>query len=583
MEDFFESVSVRFFDKAFRVTVVCLVLAGMSYAQSLDSRLRGAQSLQRVLESELHMEGADRGVKCGTSLVALVHSRWRELPPHARLAIAQALQRPEKDKSKPSPSGRFRIHYDTTGVDAPALIPGSGLAVRLPNTYEQYVDSVAAIFDYCLQYETDSLGYGAPPPDGQQGGGPEYDIYIGELGSGMFGETIWDPSIDLIEDGPRQRYSSHIKIDNDYLGHRTSGMSGLRVTAAHELFHAIQIGSYGIWNSSPNFDFYFYELSSVWMEDVLFTWINDYYFDIRTYFRSFRDGQNRSYSFATFVGPLFYGYERSVWAHFLTKRFTRSVIREIWDGMRVDPFFQSSSKVIQRHGSTIEAEFALFSSWNFFTADRADTVRFYDEGRYYPRFLPNATTSFNGLAATIATSGFPLSTQLYQFIVPGDTVTAIVANVEVNQAIESATVARTFEVRLTSGQTRPPYQNLSKGFVAGFSADQTNAWRTMYLESSTRANANAAPDPSPNPLRLSKDTRLTLPLTGTRGSSARIYVLSSSLDLVFSGEYAVVESFGNRMAYVPAADMRSSVSSGIYFVVARCDKTEFTWKIAIVQ
>jgi hypothetical protein len=72
-------------------------------------------------------------------------------------------------------------------------------------------------------------------------------------------------------------------------------------------------------------------------------------------------------------------------------------------------------------------------------------------------------------------------------------------------------------------------------------------------------------------------------MSGTKGSSARIYLLSSSLDLVFSGDYSVVESFGNRLAYVPAADMQSRVSSGIYFVVARCDDAELTWKVAIVQ
>lgn len=582
MEKCYDEGRVRNFGKLFHLFVGCALFANVIAAQPLGSRLSGPEALRRVVESELRVKGAEGGVKCGTSLVALIHARWRELPAQARLSATQALQRPVKQKARLSLSRRFRIHYDTTGVDAPALLSTAGLQ-RLPNTAEQYVDSVAAVFDYCLRLESDSLGYAAPPPDGQQGGGPEYDVYIEEMGSQTFGQTSWLEATDLIEDGPRQRYSTYIEIDNDYLGHRTPGMNGLRVTAAHELFHAIQVGSYGIWTTSPNFDFYFYELSSVWMEDVLFTSINDYFFDVPSYFRSFRDEQGRSYSFATYSGPSNYGYERSVWAHFMTKRFTGNVMREIWEGMRTDPFLQSATKVIQRHGSTIEAEFALFSSWNFFTADRADTVRFYNEGKYYPRFLPNATAAFGGLSAAVTTSGYPLSTQLFQFAIPGDTITAVVANVEVNQAIESASVPRSLEVKLVSGQANPPYQKLSKGYTIGFSTDRANAWRTMYLESSTRANANAAPDPSPNPFRLSRDSRLALPMSGTKGSSARIYLLSSSLDLVFSGDYSVVESFGNRLAYVPAADMQSRVSSGIYFVVARCDDAELTWKVAIVQ
>jgi hypothetical protein len=360
-------------------------------------------------------------------------------------------------------------------------------------------------------------------------------------------------------------------------------MSGLRVTAAHELFHAIQIGSYGIWNSSPNFDFYFYELSSVWMEDAVFTWINDYYYDVVSYFRSFRDSQGRSFSFTTYLGPSMYGYERSVWAHFLAKRFSRDALREIWERMKTEPFLRSASHVIRQHGSTFESEFALFSKWNFFTADRADTLRFYPEGRHYPRFAANATLSFNGMTATVATAGYPLSTQQYHFVLPGDTITAVVANIETDDGRIAFATPKSFAINLTSGGAQPPFQKLSKGYAANFSSDDVNAWSMMYIESSTRTNASSAADPSPNPFRLSKDPRLTLPLSARASGTASLYLLSSSLDLVFSRQYPVVESFGKNLVWVPAADIGSSVSTGVYFIVARCNDAEYTWKIAIIQ
>ena len=583
MENSFEVLQVMLFAKVLIAIFSVAVVIDSLQAQPSDRRLLCPKSVIGQFDRELQLEGGSESVKCGTALVALVHMRWKELPLQAKVAIGQALQRPAKQKSRLSPSGRFRIHYDTTGVDAPALISLGGAPERLANSAEQYVDSVAAIFDFCLRYETDSLGYASPPPDGLQGGGPEYDIYIEELGYGTFGQTSWQESIDLIEDGPRQRYSSYIEIDNDYLGHRTSGMSGLRITAAHELFHAIQVGSYGIWSTATNSFFYFYELTSAWMEDFLFTWINDYYFDVRTYFRAFRDSKNRSYSFTTYLGPTMYGYERSIFAHFLAKRYSRGVIREIWDGMKTEPFLRSVATVLRRHGSTLEAEYAQFSTWNFFTADRADTVRFYDEGKYYPRYVVNASSNFNGLSATITTSGYPLSSQFCQFSVPGDTVTAIVTNIEAAQAEEGSSVTRPFELRLASGQSQPPYQQLSKGYTAGFSSDLTGAWRTTYLEASTRASASTATDLAPNPFHLSKDTHLIVPLQGTVGSIVRIYVLGSSLDLLYSGEYPVIDALGKRVAYLPAADLRSRVPSGIYFVVARCDDAEYTWKIAIFR
>ncbi|MBM4161926.1 MAG: hypothetical protein FJ217_12625, partial [Ignavibacteria bacterium] len=125
-------------------------LIGSLQAQPSERRLLGPKSVIGQFDRELRLEGGSESVKCGTALVALVHMRWKELPLQAKVAIAQALQRPGKQKSRLSPSKRFRIHYDTTGIHAPALISPGAAPERLPNTVEQYIDSVAAIFDFCL-------------------------------------------------------------------------------------------------------------------------------------------------------------------------------------------------------------------------------------------------------------------------------------------------------------------------------------------------------------------------------------------------------------------------------------------------
>lgn len=558
-----------------------MLTANVLHAQTSNPRLETLHSIQQQMDAQAKSEVQSLQVKCGTSLIALAYSHWQELPQSLRLGLAQAALRPARQKSKLSPSGKFRIHYDTTGVNAPLLLSANN-SQRLPGTTERYIDSVAAVFDYCWKTEIDSLGFAAPPSDGQQGGGPEYDVYVSELSGSLFGSTYWADE-DLIPGGATKRYSTYIEIDNDFFGYRTSGMNGLKVTAAHEFHHASQIGGYGIWDTVPNSDFYFYELSAVWMEDMVFTVINDYYFDVPTYFRNFRDGQGIAFRFTIYGPSPYYGYERSIWAHFLTKRFGRDVMREVWEGARLNPLFNSMAQVLNRHGSDLESEFALFSYWNFFTGDRADTIKYYPESKHYPRFAPNVFTTFNGLTSSISTSASPISTQMYQFAAAGDTINAIVANVETDQAYLTSSPLRPLEVKLSSGSLNPPYQKLSKGLTANFSAGNLKNWRILYLESSSRSNAIASSEASPNPLRVGSASKLILPVQETNSVDARISIFSSSLDLMYSERYPVVEAFGKKFIYVPSQDLKTRVSSGIYFVVAECGDAEFKWKVAIIQ
>lgn len=543
---------------------------------------------QEMLRRELVRQGvtiapsSGQDVKCGTSLLPLIQSTSAHPEADQSIAVARLLQRPVLHTSKLSSTGRFRIHYDTTGFRAPAMLAVSGTAERISGTQEQYVDSVAAIFDQCWDVQVLTMGYQPPPSDGGQGGGDEYDVYIGELGTGEFGSTSW-LNTDLIPGGPSERYRTFIEIDNDYLGHRTPGMNGLRVTAAHEFHHAVQLGAYGIWSSAENYDFFFYELSAVWMEDVLFPAIDDYLFDVPSYFQRFRESQTqRSLRFTTYAFPSFFGYERAIFAHFLATRFGEETMLSVWSGVRHAPVLLSIDQSLQRLGTDLISEFALFSRWNYYTADRADAARFYPEGHRYPRYVPNVTSGYNGSNTAISASAYPLSTQFYQFVLPGDTITAVAANVEWSAAAAADASPRSFDVTLSARKPAAPSQTLSKGMVGGFSGDP-KFWRILYLESSTRSNANAAPPISPNPLRLHETAKLTIPLTGATGSEAEVLFLSSSLDLVFSQRYPTVNAFGNKVLYVPTADLRNRIAAGIYFVFARCGNDEFRWKVAILQ
>jgi hypothetical protein len=563
---------------------IVLMLAGYSaHAQRINSFRQMMHSLRNdpVLRS---IGIPDTGtIKCATPFVLAIRLRWNQLAPQSRTRLSSILQRTPLQTSRLSPSGKFRIHYDTTGSNQPALIAAGQ---DVPNSYNAYVDSVGAILDYVWDYEIDTLGYAPPLPDGTQGGGPEYDVYIVDLGPGVFGYTDWDPNDPgALVNGGNVRYPTFMTIDKDFLTLRTPGMNGLKVTCAHEFHHAIQMGGYGMWTES---DFYFNELTSSWMEDVVYTQVNDYYFDVVNYFQGFRDSQGFPLSFTYYNRASFAGYERCIFGHFLAKRYGRDIMREIWTGMRTEPFIESARDVFARHGTDWATEFSTFTYWNYFTADRADTVRFYPEGKYYPRFEPNFSTDFSSSTNTssISSGAYPLSSSMFEFhlLAQQDTVSAIVANTDVNAVLGGDGGVRQLEIDLTKGVLSIPHVSLADGYNAGISTIEPNQWRTFYTLASTKTDIPKLKlQASPNPFRITEASQLLLPLDGAPGSRASVYFLSSSLTLQYSAEFDVENQFGNQFIAVPSSEIRSRLSSGIYFVVAKIAGNEYTWKVAIIQ
>jgi hypothetical protein len=112
-----------------------------------------------------------------------------------------------------------------------------------------------------------ALGFPPPPADdgdgAERGGDARYDLYVCDLASHDLGElaaTVADP--------PGSGFS-YIVVDNDYAAAevaplKTSGVEQLRVTVAHELFHAIQIGE-----GRGGLPEWLAEATAVWMEGIV--------------------------------------------------------------------------------------------------------------------------------------------------------------------------------------------------------------------------------------------------------------------------------------------------------------------------
>ena len=166
--------------------------------------------------------------------------------------------RPSKETFTISPSGHFYIHYDTTFSDTtspPDLMDNDG------NGIPDYVDEVGTIADSAHHVLIDVMGYDEEPYDGEGG----YDIYIMSYTAGVYGYNYKD-SVN----------TSYLLIDNDYLGYNSKfnlePIEIMRLTVGHEYFHGIQWG----YEENLGVNSYFYEMTSMWFEDILIPDGNDY-------------------------------------------------------------------------------------------------------------------------------------------------------------------------------------------------------------------------------------------------------------------------------------------------------------------
>jgi len=147
---------------------------------------------------------------------------------------------------------RLCLHYVGSGTDAPPSPDWANLNL--------------AVMDSVWTVEVDQLGYRAPLTDGVAGGGPQFDVYLKDLGGDLYGYCVGETRV------KRRTSSGYCVLDNDFATTQfpTGTPEGnLRVTAAHEFFHAIQY-AYD-YAEDP----WMMESTATWMEERYATDVND--------------------------------------------------------------------------------------------------------------------------------------------------------------------------------------------------------------------------------------------------------------------------------------------------------------------
>lgn len=202
---------------------------------------------------------------CGTPLKHGLQRDWVKLEAATQITLAKQVTAPvlASEATFTSAGGRYKIHYATTGTDAPPLAD-----VNPANGIPDWVEAVAQTFE---DVATAYVGRGwtlAPTV-----GGAPYDIYLRNLAPlGLYGQTTSGQL--LPSAGFAHAVTSYIEIDNDYaeaIYAPFTPTQSLQVTAAHEYHHAIQYG-YNVF-----FDVWYAEATATWFEDELYDGVNQLY------------------------------------------------------------------------------------------------------------------------------------------------------------------------------------------------------------------------------------------------------------------------------------------------------------------
>ena len=312
--------------------------------------------------------------KCGTPAILRFVTNYDRLDQGLlkSLGVQLVLRPTNLTDSIDSPRGLFRVHYAISGTDA--LFGGAGTAAQ-----------IADIMDSVYTYIVETLEYPAPPQDGYEPGGDEkYDIYMVNLGSMFYGMTYTDS----LRYGDSLKATSFIELNADprrlhgYNNDPHSPMDAIRVTAAHEFFHAVQFGI--DWGEAEDIGSeyderrYWMEMSAVWMEEEIYDDINDYYYYLEHFFNV------PEYSIQRFNSILdLHPYASVVFPIYLSERFGRDIIRDIWllcGELGFGPsFLQAADLAIWEasdHTQDWTSAFSEFALWNYLTGERADlTIR----------------------------------------------------------------------------------------------------------------------------------------------------------------------------------------------------------------
>lgn len=529
-----------------------------NYAQ-LDSMYYAFLRIKNLLGTVY--DGYIKDKKCGFGLINSIKMNITLFPQEKRDIISSVLFRPSTQKSLITPSGKFRVHFDTSGIHA------------IQYSIEELIKAIDSVYNF----EVKLLGFPEPPGDFGAGGDYRYDIYIQNI-SPLYGYTEFEQPIG------GNRYTSFIVMDNSFheIDYFTKGIDAARVTVAHEYHHAIQIGNY-IYRESDTF---FYELTSTSMEEFVFDTVNDYYGYMRNFF------SNPTKLFSSYDG-----YSQAVWNIYLNKIFDDfSIFRVQWELMKNYRALDAIRRSIEIKGSSFRDVFSNFYLWNYYTGNRSDSTKYYEEGKYYPQINFSLISQFtgqskiiNGISQPCAGHYFLIIDSLLKQPFSPDSLVLILVNSNIDSALHwnGSNLGYNYKFILVTQQNDQSYKKVTTNLYLKLEVDDPKNWVNKYIVNDTSKfvlTFEAKGYAFPMPVDFSKNNYVKIPVPNDWLGEIDLKIFSADLDLIFSNNKNV-QVFEDKLVVLwdGKDNNNQKVPSGVYFYIAVKNNKQTIGKIVVIN
>ncbi|QIK75863.1 MXAN_6640 family putative metalloprotease [Nocardioides piscis] len=247
------------------------------------------------------------------------------------------------------------IHHVATTADAP------------PSA--DWVSLTLATMERVHDREVEQLGFRPPVSDGTAGGDARVDVYLKDLGTGLYGYCAAEKRVS------GRTASGFCVLDNDYSNEQfpspTTPEQDLAVTAAHEFFHAVQF-AYD-YTEDP----WMLESTATWMEEQVADDVNDN----RQYLRY---SQLRAPFVPLDAVSSTYGFQYGNWIfwEYLSQRFGPGIVKRVWRAAPRRYSLAAINNALSRKRQTLPEVYADFAAANTHPLDS------YAEAPGVPEFAP---------------------------------------------------------------------------------------------------------------------------------------------------------------------------------------------------
>ncbi len=474
-------------------------------------------------------------------------------------------ERPLMQTSVVSPQKHFRVHFDTTGKHAVAHTDLNH------NGIYDYIDTVCSVFDYVYQIEIEKIGFRAPRTDLYEQDCKLYDIYVKDQIEDEEAYGYTTPLKSYKTNGNFPKWYSNITIDNNYSPldtiirnsqkhplFATTGSDALKVTAAHEFFHAIQFAYADDIKNGLN-TFSVYEMNSVCMEIIVYPEIEDFLIYVNNLFK---DISKYIFSNSAAVN----GYRYGIFFYMLSQKYGTDFLLEFWQTVeKGDMCFEALDNLLLSKESSLANEWQDFLKWIYFTNNRAIPNKYFPFAKKCNALSPTSNSKFyqtflesNYLAPyeiKFARVVFPTN----NILITADTADYLMTNLDTKNTIEQRLVQQPYSLYIS--------EENKENFVGIF---ENRYWYHLYSPSEfptylhflyTGSNVRQIDNAYPQPFDKNKHKNLYFPVPDyvELGKKIELVILNTNMKEILSIHLPVIIHKHNRVITYPSIDLENGV------------------------